>query len=177
LNPEHEPLYRVELLREDHEREQFSCGVAGVDAYLHAQALEDMRSKSCAVFVLVPVRAPADVLGYFTLCARGLAQGTIRKGARKHLPRYPEVSAIVIERLAIKKMIQRTRTGEMLLAMALAKAHENAALVGAPMVLAEALDENGTAFYVEHGFVKLPDSMRLVISMRSIELSMRSAAR
>jgi len=47
-----------------------------------------MRRKANAVFVLVPMDAPNRIAGYVTLCAYGLAPGTIPEAAQKHIPRY-----------------------------------------------------------------------------------------
>jgi hypothetical protein len=36
------------------------------------------------------------------------------------------------------------------------------------MVIVDALDEAATGFYTAHGFVRLPDSLRLVLPMRLV---------
>ena len=127
-----------------------------------------MRRKANAVFVLVPVDHPAKIAGYFTLCAYGLAPGTIPETARKHLPRYPIVSATLIGRLAISVDFQGKGLGSLLLAKALHKAYENAAVVGPSMVVVDAIDDRAAQFYQAHGFIKLPESMRLVLPIRTI---------
>jgi curved DNA-binding protein len=43
---------------------------------------------------------PTHVLGYYTLCAMAISQGDVPEAARKHVPRYPLVSATLIGRLA-----------------------------------------------------------------------------
>jgi hypothetical protein len=52
------------------------------------------------------------------------------------------------------------------LADALQRAFESASMVGSSMVIADALDEVAAGFYAAHGFVRLPDSLRLVLPMR-----------
>ena len=56
----------------------------------------------------------------------------------------------------------------MLLACALRKAYENADVVGSSMVVVDAIDERAASFYLAHGFIRLPDSMRLIIPMRAL---------
>ena len=56
-----------------------------------------------------------------------------------------------------------------LLALALRKAYESANSVGACMVIVDAIDERAARFYAAHGFVRLPESMRLILPMRMIE--------
>jgi ribosomal protein S18 acetylase RimI-like enzyme len=127
-----------------------------------------MRRKANAVFVLAPLDSPKKIAGYFTLCAYGLAPGTIPAEARKHLPRYPVVSATLIGRLAIDTAFQGQRLGSLLLAEALRKTYENASIVGSSMIVVDAIGERAVRFYQAHGFIKLPESMRLVLPIRSI---------
>jgi GNAT superfamily N-acetyltransferase len=75
--------------------------------------------------------------------------------------------AIKAKEHAAKEM-QGQRLGTVLLADALRRAYGNAGTVGSSMVIVDALDEGSADFYASHGFIRLPDSKRLVISMRSI---------
>lgn len=160
--------YRLEPLARHHDRDGFHCGVDSLDLYLKTQASQDMRRKANAVFVLVPEDSPSQIAGYFTLCASGLAPGTIPEAARKHIPRYPMVSATLLGRLAVCAEFQGQGIGAILLAKVLAKAYENAAQVGSSMVVVDAINERAAQFYTAHGFIQLPDSMRLVLPMRTI---------
>jgi GNAT superfamily N-acetyltransferase len=161
-------FFRLEPLGKHHDRKAFICGAENLDAYLKTQASQDMRRKANAVFVLIPTDAPSRIAGYFTLCAFGVAPGTIPDAAGKYIPRYPVVSATLIGRLAISKEFQGQRLGADLLAEALRKAYENASVVGSSMVVVDAIDDPAVRFYLAHGFIKLPESMRLVLPMRTI---------
>ena len=158
----------ISLLDAVHDRANFTCGVESLDRYLTTQASQDLRRKANGVFVLTTTDLPERVLGYYTLCAMALSQGEVPEAARKHVPRYPLVSATLIGRLAIAKEMQGQRLGTVLLADALRRAYGNAGTVGSSMVIVDALDEGSADFYASHGFIRLPDSKRLVISMRSI---------
>jgi hypothetical protein len=91
---------RVLLLDEQHDRGTFTCGVESLDRYLKTQASQDVRRKANAVFVLSEVGKPTRILGYYTLCAMAVSHGDVPETARKHIPRYPLVSATLIGRLA-----------------------------------------------------------------------------
>jgi GNAT superfamily N-acetyltransferase len=160
--------YRLEALAKHHDRDGFTCGVSSLDAYLKTQASQDMKRKANAVFVLTAADTPRRICGYFTLCAYGIAPGAIPENARKYIPRYPMVSATLIGRLAIREGLQGKGLGSLLLAKALQKAFENAAVVGSSMVVVDAMDDKAATFYQAHGFVKLPESMRLILPMRVI---------
>ena len=157
---------RVVLLDEQHDRGSFTCGVESLDRYLKTQAGQDVRRKANAVFVLSEVGEPVRILGYYTLCAMAISQGDVPEAARKHIPRYPLVSATLIGRLAVATEHQGQRLGAVLLADALQRAFESAGTVGSSMVVVDALDEPAAGFYAAHGFVRLPDSLRLVLPMR-----------
>ncbi len=166
-------LSRFELsvvpLGDGHRRAEFTCGAESLDNYLHTQAGQDMRRHANAVFVLVAEAAPDTVIGYYTLCATALLPGDVPEVARKHIPRYPLVSATLIGRLAVAADRQGQGLGAVLLVNALQRALASSETVGSSMVVVDALDETAAAFYSAHGFVKLPDSLRLVLPMRTIE--------
>jgi predicted GNAT family N-acyltransferase len=157
---------RIVSLDESHDRGGFACGVESLDRYLKTQAGQDVRRKANAVFVLSGADEPTRVLGYYTLCAMTISQGEVPEAARKHVPRYPLVSSTLIGRLAVARDRQGQRLGSILLADALQRAFESADTVGSSMVIVDALDEASAGFYATHGFVRLPDSMRLVLPMR-----------
>lgn len=129
--------FRLESLGKHHDRLELTCGVESLDSYLKTQASQDMRRKANAVFVLVSLDNPNRIAGYFTLCAYGLAPGTIPDEARRHIPRYSVVSATLIGRLAVSTVFQGQRLGSLLLAEALRKTYENASIVGSSMVVVD----------------------------------------
>ena len=163
------PDLRIEALASHHDRDSFSCGVDSLDRYLHTQAGQDVRRKANGVFVLVEPHRPSSVLGYYTLCATALAQGEVPAAVRKHVPRYPLVSATLVGRLAVVTTRQGERLGAVLLADAVQRAYANAAIIGASMLVVDAINERAAAFYAGNGFVRLPDSLRLVLSMHTIQ--------
>ncbi|WOJ88383.1 GNAT family N-acetyltransferase [Methylocapsa polymorpha] len=157
---------RIGLLDEEHDPGSFICGVAILDRYRKTQATQEVRRKTNAEFILSDRGEPAYILGCYTLCAMAISQGEIPEAARNHVPRYPLVGATLICRLAVAKERQGQRLGAVLLADALLRAFESASTVGSSMVVGDALDESAGGFYVAHGFVRLPDSLRLVLPMR-----------
>jgi GNAT superfamily N-acetyltransferase len=163
------PDLAVVPLDEGHDRGGFSCGVESLDRYLRTQAGQDVRRRANGVFELVAQAHPVQALGYYSLCAAALPPGEVPEAARKHLPRYPLVSAKLIGRLAVAKDRQGQRLGAALLANALRRSLTSAETVGSSMIVVDALDEGAAACYSAHRFVRLPGSLRLVIPMRAAE--------
>ncbi len=164
----HRTDLRVTLLGALHDRAAFTCGVESLDRYLKTQAGQDVRRKANAVFVLSAADAPDRVLGYYTLCATSISHSDAPEEARKHIPRYPLVSCTLIGRLAVAKASQGHGMGSILLADALRRAFESASSVGSCMVVVDALDETAADFYTAHSFVRLPNSLRLVLPMLQV---------
>jgi GNAT superfamily N-acetyltransferase len=162
------PDLKIEPLGTHHDRSGFSCGVDDLDRYLRTQASQDVRRRANGVFVLVEPEKPETVLGYYTLSATGLPPGDIPPAARKHIPRYPLVAATLVGRLAVSETRQGERLGAMLLADAVRRAHASASTVGSLMLVVDAASERAAAFYEGNGFVRLPDSPRLVLTMHVI---------
>jgi GNAT superfamily N-acetyltransferase len=160
--------FRLEPLAKQHDRATFSSGVQSLDNYLKTQASQDMRRKANAVFVIVRAEAPTRIVGYFTLCAYTLSQDEVPEAARKHIPRYPLVSATLIGRLAVDESAQGHGVGAVLLARALRLAYENTSVVGSSMIVVETMDERAAGFYEAHGFIRLVDSMRLILPTQTV---------
>ena len=163
------PDLRIEALASYHDRAGFACGVDSLDRYLRTQASQDVRRKANGVFILVEPVKPDAVLGYYTLCATSLAQGDVPSAARKHIPRYPLVSATLVGRLAVSEARQGERLGAMLLADAVRRAYASASTVGSSMLVVDAINDRAAAFYEGNGFVRLPDSLRLALPMHAIQ--------
>src|SRR5271168_4890358 len=89
---------RIVLLDDAHDRSGFACGVDSLDRYLKTQAGQDVRRKANAVFILTKPGEPARILGSYALRAMAVSQGDVPEAARRHVPRYPLVSATVIGR-------------------------------------------------------------------------------
>ena len=159
---------KVEPLGSNHDRAGFTCGVESLDRYLRSQAGQDVRRMANGVFVLVASDDPNAVLGYYTLCATSLGPGEVPLTARKHIPRYPLVAATLLGRLAVVKSRQGEGLGGLLLADALKRAYASAAIVGSSMVVVDAINEHAAAFYEAYGFIRLPNSLRLVLPTFSI---------
>ncbi|MDN5843279.1 MAG: GNAT family N-acetyltransferase [Alcaligenaceae bacterium] len=168
------PDFRIEVLASHHDRANFWCGVDDLDRYLKAQAGQDIRRKANGVFVLVAPAQPDTVLGYYTLCATSVSQGEVPPAARKSIPRYPLVSAILIGRLAVSGTKQGQHLGAMLLADAVHRAYASTSTIGASMMVVDAINERAISFYESHGFVRLPESLRLVLPMDVIKQLLRA---
>ncbi len=164
-----EPRWRIEPLGEKHDRSEFSCGNELLDQYIKTQASQDAKKRVAVPFVLCEGTDNA-VLGYYTLSNFSVDVGAWSEDVAKKLPRYPEVPATLLGRLAADRRIQGKRLGEYLLMDALRRSLQASKDVASVAVIVEAIDNRAVAFYQHYEFLPFLDEPRkLFLPMAAIE--------
>lgn len=138
-------------LGDGYDRAAFSCGAAPLDEYLKRRARQDRDRRVAAVFVMAG-DDPTTIAGYYTLSSLSIELKGLPQKVAKRLPRYPEVPAVLIGRLAIDSRFQGRGLGELLLFDALDRILEHAGEIGAFAVVVDAIDDRAAQFYVRYGF-------------------------
>jgi GNAT superfamily N-acetyltransferase len=115
------PDFRVEPLGSQ-DRTGFSCGVEALDRYFREQADQDQRRRAAAPFVLLT--ADHRIAGYYTLSAAVLASEAVPAELMRKFkwPRYPQLPATLIGRLARDQAFRGQGVGERLLLDAIFRA-------------------------------------------------------
>jgi GNAT superfamily N-acetyltransferase len=154
----------IPLVRQD--RSSFASGSAALDSYLRLQAGQDMKRRVAACFLAMDATTGA-VAGYYTLSACHVRLEDVATDWQKRLPRYPEVPAVRLGRLAVDRSYQGQKIGAALLADAGARALRSD--VAAHMMIVDAKDGSAAAFYAHHGFRADPrDPLRLYIPLAAL---------
>ena len=166
---EQEPKLKFEPLdKNKHDRAAFSCGVEPLDTYLKRQASQDIDKHVAAVIVLTP--DGKTIAGYYTLSQYAIDLVTLPADTVKKLPKYPELPATLLGRLARSTAYRGQGIGELLLMGALKRALDQSSSIASMAVVVDAKDEQSKAFYVGYGFIELPDHPnRLFLLMKTIE--------
>jgi GNAT superfamily N-acetyltransferase len=152
----------------DHDRTTFFCGIPELDNYLLHQASQEARRKVAAPFVMVD--NARRVVGYYTLSAYAIRLAELPPELAKKLPKYPLLPAILLGRLAVSKVHQGQKLGQVLLMDALHRSWQNTKEVASIGVVAEAIDDTARKFYLHHEFVPLLEHPRkLFIAMKTIQ--------
>jgi hypothetical protein len=160
--------YVCEPLSNQHDRMQFDCGVSVLNDYLAKYAKQDVKRKASAVFVLVDRAEPKRVIGFYTLCASSLALAELPDEITRKLPRYPEIPAILVGRLA--RDVNHPGVGALLLSDAITRCVRVASEIAASLIVVDSKGDTATSFYEKFGFIslpKLPD--RMFLSMQTAE--------
>lgn len=156
------------LDKKKHDRAAFSCGNEALDTYLKKQASQDLAKHVAAVVVLTP--DGEAIAGYYTLSQYSIDLVSLPEDVAKKLPRYPELPATLLGRLARSTAFKGRGVGELLLMGALKRALDQSRSVASTAVVVDAKDEQAKAFYLEYGFIELPDHPnRLFLPMTTIE--------
>ena len=157
-----------EPLTGQHNRTAFRCGVPELDAYLQAQATQDVRRKVAAVYVLVDRDEPATIIGYYTLSSFAVETDDVPEAIQRNLPRYPLTPATLIGRLA--RDTRFPGVGSHLLVDALRRILLHSRQVGSAAVVVDVKNDAARRFYLRHGFLAfLQNSERLFLPMKAIE--------
>jgi GNAT superfamily N-acetyltransferase len=157
--------YRIEPLRDSHDRSRFSCGVEALDRYLRTQATQDVRRRVASCFVIVD--ALGFVGGYYTLSATSIALADLPSALSKKLPRYPSVPSTLMGRLAVDRLHRGKGLGELLLFDAFSKTLRSK--IASYAFIVDAKDDVAAAFYERYRFRKLTiTGRRMFVPMAEI---------
>jgi GNAT superfamily N-acetyltransferase len=158
----------MERLGEKHNRAAFSCGVEALDRYLWKQASQDVAKKVAAAFVITP--DGEAIAGFYTLSAHVVKLGDLPLNVARKLPRYPNVPATLLGRLAVSRDFRGHGIGELLLLDALKRALLNTREIASAVVVVDAKDDRAREFYLRHDFIPLPSQPnRLFYLIKTIE--------
>ena len=159
----------TEILNPKHRKKEFSCGKGILDKYLHQQANQDIKRKLSVCFVLTESKTER-IKGYYTLSNNSISQEFIPLKYRRKLPKsYSFIPVTLLGRLAIDKKFQGKGIGKILLIDALKRCYEISKSIGSFAVIADPLDKVAEEFYEKYGFIKLPDSGKMFLTMYTIK--------
>lgn len=161
--------YLTEPLDSKYDTETFSCGKELLDNYFWKQAKQDVKRKLSACFVLVD-KEVNRISGYYTLSSNSISHNLIPDSFKKKLPKsYLSIPAILLGRLAIDKDYQGKGIGKLLLIDSLKRCFDTSDSLGVFAVIVDPLDREAERFYGKYGFIKLPDSKKMFIPMKTIK--------
>jgi GNAT superfamily N-acetyltransferase len=163
----HPPAFHTGPLSPKHHRTGFSCGVEALDRYLQRQAGQDMAKKVAAAFVITP--DGFTIAGFYTLSAHSLNLADLPENIAKKLPRYANVLATLLGRLAVDHRFRGQSIGDLLVADAFHRVLSSSAEVGTAFVVVDSKDDRARQFYLRRDFIPLPSTpSRLIYPVKSI---------
>lgn len=159
--------YLTELLNSNHKKNEFDCGQDLLDSYLHRQANQDVKRHLAVCFVITD--KSNSVIGYYTLSNSSVERELIPDDIKNKLPgSYNNVPVTLLGRLARDKNNKGERLGETLLLDALKRCYDASLTVASMAVVVDPIDEAAKNFYLKYGFIDLPDSGKMFMTMKAI---------
>lgn len=157
-----------EPLNSTHKKSDFSCGKEMLDTYIQKQANQDIKRKLSACFVINETETNL-IKGYYTLSNNSIPSEFIPDQIRKKLPRaYESIPTTLLGRLAIDNRFQGQGIGKLILIDALKRSYEISKTIGSFAVVVDPIDQDAENFYNKYGFIKLPDSGKMFLPMKTI---------
>jgi ribosomal protein S18 acetylase RimI-like enzyme len=160
---------RIEPLdRARHNRMAFRCGVERVGNFLNNNATRQQDSDLTRVYVTC-LDAAYDVVGYYALNAHTIDIATLPQAMAKKLPAYPTIAAIYLSMVGFHIDHQGKGGGRFLMSDAFRRSADAANIIGAHVLVLDALNDRAAKLYRELGFVDLPDQApRMIVAMKTI---------
>lgn len=159
--------YQTELLDGTHIKNEFDCGQELLNSYLHKQAGQDVKRHLSACFVIVD--EGQKITGYYTLSNASIDRELVPEELKNKLPKsYNDLPVTLLGRLARDKKSRGERVGETLLLDALKRCYDTSLNIGSIAVIVDPIDENAKEFYLKYGFVSLPESGKMFLTMKTI---------
>ena len=159
--------YLTELLNSAHKKSEFDCGQELLDNYLHRQASQDVKRHLSVCFIIADEND--NVKGYYTLSNASIDKELIPDSIKNKLPKsYNDIPVTLLGRLARDKNINGERLGETLLLDALKRSYDTSTTIGSMAVIVDPIDEDAKNFYLKYGFIELPDSKKMFMTMKTI---------
>ena len=144
------------------DRQKFSCGAPDLDGYLHRQTGQDMARGFATVVLARAMDEPSGILGYYAFSAASIPIVSLPGETSGKMPRYRNVPAILLGRLAVARSMQNRRIGSLLLFDALKRAC--ASEIAWAIFMVDAKSERAATLYEKFGFLRFhhaPNSLWL----------------
>ncbi len=159
--------YLTVALDSIHKKGEFECENELLTNYFRNQANQDIKRQLSRCFVMVDEKN--SVKGYYTISSSSINRDLIPEDIKGKLPKsYTDIPVILLGRLARDKKYKGEGIGEFLLLDAFKRCYDVTLNLGCMAVIVDPIDERAKEFYLKYGFILLPDSDRMFITMTTL---------
>jgi GNAT superfamily N-acetyltransferase len=141
------------LLTEAHDTASFDSGESVLDDWLRNRAWPNLQVAASRTYVICPAGSDR-IIGYFALSMGQILAQDVKGSMRRNMPR--QIPAVTLGRLAIDRAYQGKGLGRALLADVVRRALRAGEEVSARLIIVHAISPAAEAFYLHHGFTRLP---------------------
>jgi GNAT superfamily N-acetyltransferase len=141
------------LLTEAHDGSAFDSGEGVLDDWLRLRALDNLKNAASRTYVICPAQTK-KVVGFYALSMGQILGHEVLGAMRRNMPL--RIPSVILGRLAIDRAWQGKGLGAALLADAVRRCVKASSEVAARLIIAHAISPAAEAFYLHHGFTRLP---------------------
>jgi GNAT superfamily N-acetyltransferase len=141
------------LLTETHDSAAFESGEPALDEWLRQRAWANLQLAASRTYVVCPT-GTNTMIGYSTLSMGQILAQEVTGSMRRNMPRH--IPAVVLGRLAIDRAWQGKGLGRALLGDVVRRALLATREISARLAIVLAISPAAEAFYLHHGFTRLP---------------------
>ncbi len=151
------------VITDQHDLSVFASGEPTLDDWLRHRALNNLKLGASRTYVTCAADS-RRVAGYYALAMGGILAHDLPGSMRRNMPE--RVPAVILGRLAIDTDCQGRGLGGLLLQDAVQRSLRASSEVSARVVVVHALSPAAEAFYLHHGFTRLPtESVTLALDL------------
>lgn len=141
------------LLTEAHDSSAFDSGEPVLDDWLRHRAWNNLQAAASRTYVVCQTGSQR-VVGYFALSMGQILAHEVTGAMRRNMPKH--IPAVMLARLAIDRAWQGKGLGRALLTDVVGRSLRASSEVSARLVIVHAISPSAEAFYLHHGFTRLP---------------------
>jgi hypothetical protein len=161
--------FLTENLSKHHLRDKFDCGIESLNNYLKHQANQDIKKRLAMCFVISNEPIDSTIKGYYTLSNSSISREYIPEEIQKKFPKaYKAIPTTLLGRLARDQKYAYEGIGEQLLIDALYRSYLASQELGSFAVIVDPINEFAEQFYASYGFVKLQNSKKMFLAMKTV---------
>ncbi|HEV2989132.1 MAG TPA: GNAT family N-acetyltransferase [Candidatus Angelobacter sp.] len=133
----------------------FDCGDAAMNEYFHRYAKKNQGHLFGVTYVCI--LPPSHLIGFYTIANTTIPRAGIPDELLRGLPKYQDLPAILLGRLAVDRRAQGKKIGELLISHCFDVCLQMTTICGARYVITDAYQSAG-AFYEKYGFRRVQGS-------------------
>ena len=153
-------------INQNHQLDNFACGVPSLDIWLKTKARRNERSRASRTYILCSNND--EVIGYYALATGSISPTQAPGKVKRNIPN--PIPVMVLGRLAIDCKHQGQGLGDALLRDAILRVLQAADIAGIKAIIVHAISEQAKAFYLARSFTESPaNPMTMILPLESIQ--------
>lgn len=157
--------YQIEPLGNHHDRKNFDCGNQQLNRYLSQLAMQDVKRNVSSIWIAIRMNS-REISGFYTLSMAAVPLCSLTETFQKKLPRYGNVPAVRLGRLAVSLKEQGKGLGKYLLMDSIKRCLNDE--IAWALFLVDAKDDSTRKFYENFGFFSFKSQTNNLYMPRTI---------